>query len=236
MIFQQKIKMQGKEIILVIDDEVQIRRLLEITLTANQYQVCEASTGKEGLIAAATHNPALVILDLGLPDTDGQLILNKLREWYSRPIIILSVRNSEDEIIKALDHGANDYITKPFKSGELLARIRSAMRFSGTEKDEPLIEAGPLTIDRVNHVVKKQGEIVKLTSTEYSLLTLLAKNQGRVLTHQFILKEIWGFSYISQTQYLRVFIAQLRKKIEEDHAKPRLIITESGIGYRFGED
>lgn len=228
--------MQGKEIILVIDDEVQIRRLLEITLTANQYQVCEASTGKEGLIAAATHNPALVILDLGLPDTDGQLILNKLREWYSRPIIILSVRNSEDEIIKALDHGANDYITKPFKSGELLARIRSAMRFSGTEKDEPLIEAGPLTIDRVNHVVKKQGEIVKLTSTEYSLLTLLAKNQGRVLTHQFILKEIWGFSYISQTQYLRVFIAQLRKKIEEDHAKPRLIITESGIGYRFGED
>ncbi len=228
--------MQGKETILVIDDEVQIRRLLEITLTANQYQVCEASTGKEGLIAAASHNPALVILDLGLPDTDGQLILSKLREWYTRPIIILSVRNAEDEIIKALDHGANDYITKPFKSGELLARIRSALRFSGTEKDEPLIEAGPLTIDRVNHIVKKQGEILKLTSTEYTLLTLLAANQGRVLTHQFILREIWGFGYISQTQYLRVFIAQLRKKIEEDHAKPRLIITESGIGYRFGED
>jgi len=148
---------------------------------------------------------------------------------------VLSVRNSEDEIIMALDHGANDYITKPFKSGELLARIRAALRYSEVKEDDAIIEAGSLSIDLVNHLVKRKKEILKLTSTEYTLLCLLAKNQGRVLTHQFILKEIWGFSYINQTQYLRVFIAQIRKKIEEDPSKPRLIITESGIGYRFGD-
>jgi two-component system KDP operon response regulator KdpE len=148
---------------------------------------------------------------------------------------VLSVRNSEDEIIMALDHGANDYITKPFKSGELLARIRAALRYSEVKEDDAIIEAGSLSIDLVNHQVKRKKETLKLTSTEYALLCLLAKNQGRVLTHQFILKEIWGFSYINQTQYLRVFIAQIRKKIEEDPSKPRLIITESGIGYRFGD-
>lgn len=227
--------MSDKEVILIIDDEVQIRRLLEITLSANEYGISEASNGKEGLIAAATHHPSLIILDLGLPDVDGQQVLVKLREWYSRPIIVLSVRNSEDEIIMALDHGANDYITKPFKSGELLARIRAALRYSEVKEDDAIIEAGSLTIDLVNHLVKRKKEILKLTSTEYALLCLLAKNQGRVLTHQFILKEIWGFSYINQTQYLRVFIAQIRKKIEEDPSKPRLIITESGIGYRFGD-
>jgi len=227
--------MPDKEIILIIDDEVQIRRLLEITLSANEYGISEASNGKEGLIAAATHHPSLIILDLGLPDVDGQQVLVKLREWYSRPIIVLSVRNSEDEIIMALDHGANDYITKPFKSGELLARIRAALRYSEVKEDDAIIEAGSLSIDLVNHLVKRKKEILKLTSTEYALLCLLAKNQGRVLTHQFILKEIWGFSYINQTQYLRVFIAQIRKKIEEDPSKPRLIITESGRGYRFGD-
>lgn len=227
--------MPDKEIILIIDDEVQIRRLLEITLSANEYGISEASNGKEGLIAAATHHPSLIILDLGLPDVDGQQVLVKLREWYSRPIIVLSVRNSEDEIIMALDYGANDYITKPFKSGELLARIRAALRYSEVKEDDAIIEAGSLSIDLVNHLVKRKKETLKLTSTEYALLCLLAKNQGRVLTHQFILKEIWGFSYINQTQYLRVFIAQIRKKIEEDPSKPRLIITESGIGYRFGD-
>ncbi len=227
--------MPDKEIILIIDDEVQIRRLLEITLSANEYGISEASNGKEGLIAAATHHPSLIILDLGLPDVDGQQVLVKLREWYSRPIIVLSVRNSEDEIIMALDHGANDYITKPFKSGELLARIRAALRYSEVKEDDAIIEAGSLSIDLVNHLVRRKKETLKLTSTEYALLCLLAKNQGRVLTHQFILKEIWGFSYINQTQYLRVFIAQIRKKIEEDPSKPRLIITESGIGYRFGD-
>ena len=147
--------MPDKEIILIIDDEVQIRRLLEITLSANEYGISEASNGKEGLIAAATHHPSLIILDLGLPDVDGQQVLVKLREWYSRPIIVLSVRNSEDEIIMALDHGANDYITKPFKSGELLARIRAALRYSEVKEDDAIIEAGSLSIDLVNHLVKR---------------------------------------------------------------------------------
>jgi two-component system, OmpR family, KDP operon response regulator KdpE len=221
--------------ILVIDDEVQIRRLLEITLSANGFKVLEAATGKNGIIAAATHNPALIILDLGLPDADGIEILKKIREWYQKPIIILSVRNSEDDIINALDKGANDYLTKPFRTGELLARIRVALRYSQEMLDEPNLTFGTLTIDLPNHIARKNGEILKLTSTEFSLLALLAKNSGRVMTHQTILKEIWGFGYIGQTQYLRVFMAQLRKKIEDDPAKPKLLITESGIGYRFHE-
>lgn len=222
------------ETILIIDDEVQIRRLLEITLSANGYKISEASTGKEGLTKAAINHPVLVILDLGLPDTDGLEILRKLREWYQKPIIILSVRNSEDDIIKALDHGANDYLTKPFRTGELLARIRVAIRQSNATGDKPLLTFGSLTIDLANHIVRKDDEIVKLTSTEFSLLALLAKNEGRVLTHQYILKEVWGMGYIEQTQYLRVFMAQLRKKIEVNPAKPQLLNTESGIGYRFG--
>jgi two-component system KDP operon response regulator KdpE len=220
--------------ILIIDDEVQIRRLLEISLTTYGFHTLFASTGKEGLVAAATHSPALIILDLGLPDIDGMKLLTSLREWYTKPVIILSVRNSEDDIIKALDGGANDYLTKPFRSGELIARIRAAIRLSQEKKDTPMMEFGTLVIDQLNHVVRKNGELVKLTSTEYSLLTLLARNSGRVLTHQFILKEIWGYGYLEQTQYLRVFIAQLRKKIEDNPSNPTLLITESGIGYRFG--
>jgi len=221
--------------ILVIDDEVQIRRLLEITLSTNGFKVSEAATGKDGMIAAATHNPALIILDLGLPDMDGIEILNKIREWYQKPIIILSVRNSEDDITNALDRGANDYLTKPFRTGELLARIRVALRYSQDKLDDPNLTFDNLTIDLPNHIARKNGEILKLTATEFSLLGLLAKNSGRVLTHQTILKEIWGFGYVGQTQYLRVFMAQLRKKIEDDPAKPKLLITESGIGYRFHE-
>jgi two-component system, OmpR family, KDP operon response regulator KdpE len=224
-----------QENILIIDDEVQIRRLLEITLSANDYKISEASTGKEGLALAATGQPALIILDLGLPDVDGLEILKKLREWYHKPIIILSVRNSEDVIIKALDTGANDYLTKPFRTGELLARIRVAIRQSQGITDKPILEFGELIIDLTKHIVRKNSEIIKLTSTEFSLLALLAKNEGRVLTHQFILKEVWGLGYIEQTQYLRVFIAQLRKKIEDDPARPKLLNTESGIGYRFAE-
>jgi two-component system, OmpR family, KDP operon response regulator KdpE len=227
--------MNAAETILVIDDEVQIRRLLEITLSANGYKVSEAATGKDGIIAAATHNAALIILDLGLPDTEGIEILKKLREWYQKPIIILSVRNSEDDIINALDHGANDYLTKPFRTGELLARIRVALRSNQDSSDKPNMTFGTLTLDLPNHIARKNGEILKLTTTEFSLLALLAKNSGRVLTHQTILKEIWGFGYVGQTQYLRVFVAQLRKKIEDDPAKPKLLITESGIGYRFHE-
>ena len=221
--------------ILVIDDEVQIRRLLEITLSAHGFRVAEASTGKDGLSRAATGMHMLIILDLGLPDMDGYEVLQKLREWYVKPIIILSVRNAEEDIVKALDGGANDYLTKPFRTGELLARIRAAIRQSQDTVEDPLLIFGPLQIDLSSHVVRKNAEIVKLTSTEYDLLALLAKNEGRVLTHQYILKEVWGLGYTEQTQYLRVFIAQLRKKIEDDPAKPNLLNTESGIGYRFGK-
>ena len=220
--------------ILIIDDEVQIRRLLEITLSANGYKIAEASTGKEGLALAASVNPVLIILDLGLPDMDGLEVIKKLREWFENPVIILSVRNTEEDIIKALDNGANDYLTKPFRTGELLARIRAAIRQGKDSSDNPSLTFGSLTVDLANHIVRKSNEVIKLTSTEYSLLALLAKNEGRVLTHQYILKEVWGMGYIEQTQYLRVFVAQLRKKIEDDHTKPKLLITESGIGYRFG--
>ncbi len=226
--------MTSDKTILVIDDEVQIQRLLEITLSANGYKISEASSGKEGLNLAASLQPALIILDLGLPDSDGLIILQKLREWYHNPIIILSVRNSEDDIIKALDIGANDYLTKPFRTGELLARIRVAIRQSQGVSDNPILEFGTLTIDLVNHIARKDNKLIKLTSTEFSLLTLLARNEGRVLTHQYILKEIWGMGYVEQTQYLRVFIVQLRKKIEDNPSKPKLLNTESGIGYRFG--
>ena len=226
--------MTNADTILIIDDEVQIRRLLEITLSANGYKISEASTGKDGLIQAATTHPVLIILDLGLPDSDGIEILKKLRQWYLKPIIILSVRSSEEDIIHALDNGANDYLTKPFRTGELLARIRVAIRQSNGATDDPILTFGALSIDFSSHIVRKNNEILKLTSTEFSLLALLAKNEGRVLTHHFILKEIWGMGYLEQTQYLRVFMAQLRKKVEDDPAKPILLNTESGIGYRFG--
>jgi two-component system KDP operon response regulator KdpE len=204
-------------------------------LSSNGYKIIHSANGKDGLVDAATLHPSLVILDLGLPDIDGQEVLKKLREWYFKPVIILSVRNSEEDIITALDNGANDYLTKPFRSGELFARIRAAIRASEDKPDTPILEFGALSIDMVNHVARKNKEILKLTSTEFSLLCLLAKNQGRVLTHQYILKEVWGYGYVEQTQYLRVFVAQLRKKIEDNPSKPTLLITESGIGYRFGE-
>jgi two-component system KDP operon response regulator KdpE len=226
--------MNEKDIILIVDDEIQIRRLLEISLTSNGYKTIFASNGMEGLASAATNHPSLIVLDLGLPDIDGLDLLVKLREWFSRPIIILTVRNTEDDIISALDKGANDYLTKPFRSGELLARIRSSIRLSTEKPDITVLEFGKLNIDLVNHIVKKSDEILRLTATEFSLLSILAKNHGRVLTHKYLLKEIWGFGYVEQTQYLRVFIAQLRKKIEDNPSKPELLLTESGIGYRFG--
>ncbi len=229
-------KVESQSNILIIDDEVQIRRLLEITLNLNGYKVHEASTAKEGIVAAASHNPSLILLDLGLPDEDGLSLLKKLREWYMNPVIVLSVRKSEDDIVSALDSGANDYLTKPFRTGELLARIRTALRTSVENTDgNSLLTFGSLTIDLAGHVAKKEDVILKLTSTEFSLLSLMARNEGRVLTHQYLLKEVWGHNYSGQTQYLRVFVAQLRKKIEKDPAHPVLIITEPGIGYRFGE-
>lgn len=227
--------MELKDTILIVDDEVQIRRLLEITLAASGYYVTEAATAKEATVAAAMHSPALIILDLGLPDLDGQLLLKQLREWYQKPIIVLSARSSEEEIVKALDAGANDYLTKPFRNGELLARIRSCIRFSQTSESSPTLTFGSLVVDLSGHAVKKNGITLKLTGTEFTMLALLAKNAGKVLTHQQLLKEVWGFSYIEQTQYLRVFIGQLRKKIEDNPSKPNFINTESGIGYRFAE-
>ncbi|MEI6754418.1 MAG: response regulator transcription factor [Paludibacter sp.] len=224
--------MEATQPILIIDDEIQIRKLLEINLIASDYKVVEASTGKEGCSLAAAYNPLLIILDLGLPDMDGLTVLKKLREWYTNPIIILSVRSSEEDIVKALDNGADDYLTKPFRNRELLARIRVATHHSFREQDIKM-EFDNLIIDLDKHVVIKNNEIVKLTTTEYSLLVLLAKNEGRVLTHVYILQQIWGYGYTDQTQNLRVFIAQLRKKIEDDPSKPKLLITESGIGYRF---
>ena len=219
--------------ILVIDDESQIRKLLEITLEANGYKLLFAVNGKEGITLAASHQPDLILLDLGLPDEDGQVILKKLRDWYQNPIIILSVKSTEEEIVKALDSGANDYLTKPFRTQELLARIRTALRGNFNQSQEPIIAFGDITVDFVSRIIKLKDEVVKLTATEYNLFTLLLKNDGRVLTHQYILKEIWGNAYAEQTQYLRVFVAQLRKKIEEDPNRPKYILTESGVGYRF---
>jgi two-component system, OmpR family, KDP operon response regulator KdpE len=232
MIFFSKETM-NKPDILVIEDESSIQKLLEITLQSNQYRVHLADNAKEGIIAAAIHPPNLILLDLGLPDEDGQETLKKLREWYLNPIIILSARNGEEEIIKALDGGANDYLTKPFRAGELLARIRTALRASTNTDNMPVKTFENLVIDFSSRTVKKMGEVVKLTTTEYTLLALLAQNEGRVLTHHQILKEIWGPSYIEQSQYLRVFVGQLRKKIEDNPNKPSLILTESGVGYRF---
>lgn len=220
--------------ILIIDDEIQIRRLLEITLSASGYKIVEGSSGKEGLLMAASHQPSLVILDLGLPDMDGMEVLKDLREWFHRPIIILSVRNSEEDIIHALDKGANDYLAKPFRTGELLARIRASLRSKQTADSNPVFSIENLSVDMINHIAKKNNELLDLTPTEFSLLSLFVKNQGCVLTHQYILKEIWGYGSVEQTQYLRVFVAQLRKKIEDNPTKPTLLITESGIGYRFG--
>ncbi|HYK47530.1 MAG TPA: response regulator transcription factor [Parafilimonas sp.] len=223
----------NKAEILVVDDEPQIRKLLEITLQANDYKVSEAATANEGLIMAANHPPDLVLLDLGLPDENGHSVLQKLREWYNRPIIILSVQSSEEDIIKALDNSATDYLVKPFRTGELLARIRSALRKAASEENNPVLIFDDLQIDLAARTVKRKNELIKLTSTEYHLLALFAKNEGKVLTHHHILRQVWGPGFTLETQYLRVFIANLRKKIEDNPNQPKYIITESGVGYRF---
>lgn len=223
--------------ILVIDDEPQIRKLLEITLQANEFVVKEAANARDGLTLARELLPDLVLLDLGLPDKSGHQVLRELREWYTQPVIILSVQSGEEDIVKALDNGANDYLTKPFRTGELLARIRSALRNQRTGVLTYSTNENSLEIDLGLRIVKKNGEPVKLTATEFDLVELFVKNEGRVLTHQFLLRQIWGPGYITQTQYLRVFIAQLRKKIENEPNQPEYILTESGVGYRFaGKD
>lgn len=219
--------------ILIIDDEPQIRKLLKISLESHDYKVIQASTGNEGLQLAANHSPDLIILDLGLPDKNGHKILTEIREWFEKSIIILSVQNSEEDIIKALDNGATDFLAKPFRTGELLARIRASLRSNQNNESQPLITTGDLEIDLSKRTVLKNREEVKLTSTEYNLLAILSRNQGKVLTHSFILKEVWGVGAQKETQYLRVFIAQLRKKLEDNPNRPEHIITQSGVGYRF---
>jgi two-component system KDP operon response regulator KdpE len=219
--------------LLIIDDEPQIRKLLEITLESNDYKVVLAATGKEGLVQAANHPPDLILLDLGLPDEHGHDVLKKLRMWYHGAILILSVQNDEADIVSALDNGATDYLAKPFRTGELLARIRSCLRKNHADPHDQVRHFGDLTLDVVARSVTRNGEVLKLTATEYKLLLLFAKNEGRALTHQYILKEIWGVAYQTEIQYLRVFVGSLRKKIEVNPNKPVHLITESGVGYRF---
>lgn len=219
--------------ILIIDDEPQIRKLLKIALESNEYKVVQATTGREGSLYAVNHPPDLILLDLGLPDKSGHEILKELKAWYKKPIIILSVQKSESDIVQALDNGADDYLTKPFRTGELMARIRSSIKRSTQANIEKPLHFGKLEIDLIARTVKKDNQIVKITTTEYNLLSLLTKNEGKVLTHQYILKEVWGVGFQTETQYLRVFIAQLRKKLEDNPNNPQHIITESGVGYRF---
>jgi two-component system KDP operon response regulator KdpE len=219
--------------ILIIDDEVQIRRLLQLTLESNGYKVSLAESGKEGLVQAAMDRPDLIILDLGLPDTDGINVLKTLREWTAIPIIILSVRDTEQTIIASLDAGADDYLTKPFRTGEMLARIRTALRHRQIAQEESIFTFGSLTVDLAARTVRKDEKPIKLTSTEYSLLALFVRNAGRVLTHRYLLEQVWGCAYREETQYSRVYVAQLRKKLEDDPTNPQLLLTESGIGYRL---
>jgi two-component system KDP operon response regulator KdpE len=222
-----------KPIALVIDDEVQIRRLLRVCLEGNGYRVNEAASGQEGITQAAQHPPDVVLLDLGLPDLDGVTVLKRIREWSRVPVVVLSVKDREDDKVAALDNGADDYVTKPFGTSELLARLRVAHRHALPSTDSPVFRSGDLEADLTTRVVKLKGQEVKLTATEYSLLRVFVQHAGKVLTHQQILKEVWGPNQVNQTHYLRVYIAHLREKLESDPSNPRLIVTEPGVGYRL---
>ncbi|MGE5315645.1 MAG: response regulator [Acidobacteriota bacterium] len=220
--------------ILIIDDEQQMRRLLRSTLESTGCSVTLADTGGEGLRLARSQRFDAIILDLGLPDTDGLIVLKELRLWAKYPIIILSVRSSEEDIVRALDAGANDYLTKPFRAEELRARLRSALRvYNATASHETVFHAGALTVDLDAHTVMKHGLPVRLTPTEFSLLALFIRNAGKVLTHTYILQQVWGPKFEEESQYSRVYVGQLRKKLEDDPNHPTLIQTESGIGYRL---
>jgi len=222
-----------KPVALVIDDEVQIRRLLRVVLESAEYQVHEAETAAQGLTDAATRRPDVVLLDLGLPDSDGVNVLRRLREWSQVPVIVLSVRDDEEGKVAALDAGADDYVTKPFSSAELLARLRAAQRKTRPEEETSRFKSGDLIVDLTARVVTRAGHEVKLTATEYALLRLFVRHAGRVLTHRQILREIWGPKSEEHRQYLRVYVTHLRQKIERDPAAPELVKTEPGIGYRF---
>ena len=230
---------EHKEVILLIEDEPQMRRFIRLVLQGQGYDVTEAGTGEEGLREAALRNPDVILLDLGLPDMDGLDVTKRLREWSNTPIIVISARDKEMDKVSALDEGADDYLIKPFGSGELLARIRVAMRHRAIQRSgqrESVLIAGDLKIDLSKRQVFIGGDEVHLTPIEYKLLSLLAGNAGKVLTHSHLLKEVWGPSYAHQTQYLRVYMTQLRHKLEADPARPRFLINEPGIGYRFKPD
>jgi two-component system, OmpR family, KDP operon response regulator KdpE len=227
--------MSNQSTILVIDDEQQILRAMRTILGQHNYRVVTAGTGAEGLALAAATQPEVIILDLGLPDMDGIDVCARLREWTQTPIIVLSARDSDTDKVSALNQGADDYLTKPFSVDELLARVGVALRHHSLMQGSKstVIQAGDVTIDLANHLVTRNGAEVKLSATEFKLLAYLASNVGRVLTYRAILTNVWGYSEANQMEYLRVYILQLRRKLEEDSRKPRLIITEIGVGYRF---
>ena len=226
--------MTTKARILVVDDEPQILRFLRPSLSAAGYEVITAETAEAAIKAIATAAPELVILDLGLPDRDGKDVITEVRAWSKVPIIVLSARDREAEKVAALDLGADDYINKPFGIGELMARMRTALRHRLEDALEtPVFRSGGLEIDTLVRTVRRNGETIRLTPKEYDLLQVLVRNAGRVVTHRQVLAAVWGPAHTSDTQYLRVFINQLRQKIEEDPANPRLIETEAGVGYRF---
>lgn len=228
--------MTSKEpLILLIDDEPQILRALKTILGANHFRVSTAASGKDGIAQAVAQPPDVIILDLSLPDMDGIQVCEQIRAWSRIPIIVLSVRDREKDKVAALDRGADDYLTKPFGIEELLARIRVALRHAehSIGNRQSLITAGTVTIDLARHVVTRDGEEIRLTATEFKLLSYLASNAGRVLTHQAILAQVWGFAEMDHVEYLRVYIGQLRKKLEGNPDSPQMILTEPGIGYRF---
>ncbi len=231
--------MKPQPVAIVVEDEPQIRRFVRAALEAEGWQVHEAGTQREGLAAAGTRQPDLVVLDLGLPDGDGLALLRDLRGWSGVPVIVLSARVDETDKIAALDAGADDYLTKPFGTGELLARVRANLRRprtppgDGPVQDEPVLRFGEVELDRSARLVRRAGAEVHLTPTEYRLLTVLAANAGRVLTQRQLLREVWGPSHVEHSHYLRVYMAQLRQKLEPDPAQPRHLLTETAVGYRL---
>jgi len=219
--------------VLIVDDELQIRRFLRISLEANGYHIHETTNGHDAILKTAQLRPDLIILDMGLPDMDGLEVLRRLREWTLTPVIILSVRDSDRDKVAALDAGADDYLTKPFSLEELMARIRMAQRHAQPQQEEVIFTSGQLQVDLTRRLVTVNGEPIKLTPTEYALLRLLIQHAGRVLTHQQILRQVWGPEYSQEIHYLRVYFAQLRQKIEVNPALPEIIVTEPGVGYRL---
>lgn len=221
--------------VLLIEDEVSIRRFLKISLEGANYQVIEASSGNEGLSLAASHQPDAIILDIGLPDTTGFQLISKLREWFNRPILVLTVQDQEEDKVKALDLGADDYLTKPFGVPELLARLRASLRRSKAEQEPsvPIFRSGLFEFDKAAHIVRMNGEEIHLTSTEYDLIAVLVKHAGKVVTHRMLLNAVWGPNSVEHVQYLRVYMGQIRKKLKTSEAQPEIISTEPGVGYRL---